>query len=103
MMKKSEIVLNLLKRVPKGKITTYGELSRAAKTSPRAVGQIMRNNKCPDIYPCYKVIKSDGTIGGFDGATRGKKIQKKIMLLKRDGIEIKNGKINLKRYLYSYG
>ena len=98
----SNVVLKLLLKVPKGKVTTYGELAKKARTSQRAVGQIMRNNKHPDVYPCYKVIRSNGTIGGFDGKTTGKRIQDKIMLLRKDGIEIENDKINLKKHLHMF-
>jgi len=92
----------LLKKIPKGKVTTYGELARAAKTSARAVGSIMRSNEHPDEYPCYKVVSADGNIGGYCGETSGKQIEKKIKLLKNDGIEIKNGKINLKKHLHKF-
>ncbi len=92
----------LLKKIPRGKVTTYKELARAAKTSPRAVGSIMRSNEHPEEYPCYKVISSSGGLGGYCGATSGKQINKKIRLLKKDGIEIKNGKIYLNKYLYKF-
>ena len=101
-MTKSEDVLRLLTEIPKGKITTYGALAKAAKTRPRAVGQIMRNNKHPEKYPCYKVVKSTGELGGYDGCVKGSKLNKKINLLKKDGIEIKDGKIDLKRFMHSF-
>ncbi|MBI4162654.1 MAG: MGMT family protein [Candidatus Aenigmarchaeota archaeon] len=92
----------LLKKIPKGKVTTYGELARAAKTSSRAVGSIMRSNKHPEEYPCYKVIASDGSLGGYCGAVSGASLKKKIQLLKKDGIELKNGKIDLNKYLHKF-
>ncbi len=101
-MSKSEQVLKMLKKIPRGKVTTYGELSKASKSSPRAIGQIMRNNKQPEKYPCYKVVKSTGEIGGYDGCINGKMINKKILLLKKDGIKIENGKIDLKRFKFSF-
>ena len=101
-MLKSEIILKMLTKIPKGKVTTYGELSKACKSSPRAVGQVMRNNKHPEIYPCYKVIYSDGTLGGYDGCLKGNKISKKLSLLKKDGIDIKNKKINIEKYLHRF-
>ncbi len=92
----------LLKKIPKGKITTYAALAKACNTSPRAVGSIMRSNQRPEEYPCFKVIASDGSLGGYCGATSGKQIEKKIRLLKKDGIEIKNGRIDLKKYLHRF-
>jgi methylated-DNA-[protein]-cysteine S-methyltransferase len=101
-MQKSLEVLKLLKNVPKGKVTTYGALAKAAHTSPRAVGQIMKRNLRPDIYQCYKVVSSSGKIHGYAGCLSGKNPRKKMLLLKNDGIEIKKGKINLKIYEYSF-
>lgn len=101
-MQKSEQILRMLRKIPKGKVTTYGELARAGKTSPRAVGQIMRNNPHPEIYPCYKVVRSDGSLGGYDGCTKGNKMDKKIKLLKRDGIIITNSKIDLGKYIHRF-
>ena len=90
--------LLLLRKVPRGKVTTYGDLAKAAKTSPRAIGRIMRYNKEPKKYPCYKVIKSDGSIGGYCGSMNS---GKKVLLLRRDGIKIKNNRID-KMYFYRF-
>jgi len=101
-MKKSERILHMLKEIPRGKVTTYGALAKAAKSSPRAIGQIMRRNPWPETCPCYKVVRSDGTIGGFDGHTSGKSIDRKIAKLNRDGVRFENGKIDLDKYLYKF-
>jgi len=93
--------LLLLKRIPKGMVVTYKELARAAGTSPRAVGQILKRNPRTDICPCYKVIRSDGTLGGYAGETKGTNIEKKIMLLAQDGVIVKDGRIDA-RYLWSF-
>ena len=90
-----------MRRIPKGRVTTYIMLAEKCKTSPRAIGQVMRNNPDPIDYPCYKVIMNNGKIGGYSGSIRGKNIKKKISLLKKDGIEIKNGKID-KKYFYRF-
>ena len=86
--------LMLLRKVPRGMITTYGELARATKTSPRAVGQIMRHNKDIVNFPCYKVVHSDGKVGCYSAKGGAKK---KIELLRKDGIDIRDKKIDLKR------
>lgn len=104
--------LLLLRKIPKGKVCTYGELARAfnntagarnasLRTSPRAIGQVMRTNPLPEKWPCYKVINSDGSLGGYGGETEGKKIEEKIKLLKKDGIIIKNNRID-KKYLFKF-
>lgn len=101
-MSKSEKILKMLTRIPKGKVTTYGVLSKATKSSPRAVGQVMRRNPHPELYPCYKVVASSGKIHGYDGCLSGGKVEKKISLLKKDGIVIRSGKIDLKRHLHCF-
>jgi O-6-methylguanine DNA methyltransferase len=90
-------VYSLLRLIPKGKVTTYGELARVSKLHPRTVGMLMRKNNDPKNIPCYKVVGSDGSLGGYSGGVR-----KKIKLLKKDGIGIKNGKIDLKKHLYRF-
>ncbi len=88
---------SLVKQIPKGKVSTYGCIAMALGDliASRAVGKMLNENPHKDV-PCYRVIKSDGSIGGYASG-----IDKKIELLKRDGIEIKGGKINLKKYLFN--
>lgn len=90
-------VLQLLKIIPRGKITTYKLLATAARTNPRVVAAILRKNK-DYSYPCYKVVMSSGRIGGYN---RGTKI--KIKLLYKDGIEVRNGKVlDFKKRLFRF-
>ncbi len=89
-----------LSEVPKGKITTYGELAKAVgmKNGQRAVGRIMNKNPYPVIIPCHRVIKSDGKVGGY---AYGEEI--KSNMLTKEGIKIKNGKIlDLENRLYRF-
>ena len=92
-----EKVYSLLGKVPRGKITTYGELAEAAGTHPRAVAMLMKHNKDPFNIPCYKVARSDGTIGGYSGPGG---VKRKISLLKADGIRIKSNRIDLRKHLF---
>ncbi len=79
-----------LLEVPKGQITTYGELAKAVglKNGQRIVGKIMNKNPYPVIVPCHRVVMSTGKVGGY---AYGEHI--KIKLLNDEGIQIKNGKI----------
>jgi len=86
-------VYALTKKVPRGKVTTYSAIANKLKSSPRAVGQALRVNPFAPIVPCHRVIKSDGSIGGFSGKTTGKPIQKKIAMLRKEGVIIKDNKI----------
>jgi methylated-DNA-[protein]-cysteine S-methyltransferase len=84
-------VLLLVKKIPKGKITTYKEIGKALKRRGqvyRAVGRALHDNKTPIIIPCHRVVSSDSLLGGY---SRG--IKKKIALLKKEGISVKNNKI----------
>ncbi|MCV0412828.1 MGMT family protein [Nitrosarchaeum sp.] len=89
-----------LLEVPKGKITTYGELAKAVglKNGQRAVGKIMNKNPYPVIIPCHRVIKSNGKIGGY---AYGEEI--KSNMLSKEGIKIQNGKIlDLENSIYRF-
>ena len=79
----------LLKKVPKGKVTTYKEIAKALKTkSYRAVGNAMNKNPNPVEVPCHRVVKTDGSLGGYAYGD-----ETKISLLKEEGVEVKDGKI----------
>ncbi len=88
-----------LRKVPKGKLTTYKDLAHTIKSQAyRAVGTAMNKNPYAPQVPCHRVIKSDGFVGGFAHGT-----SKKIAMLKKEGIEIKNGKVvSMQRYLYRF-
>lgn len=88
-MKFNEKVLKLTKRIPKGRVTTYKIIAEKLNTHAyRDVGTALHNNKRPIIIPCHRVINSDGFVGGY-----GKGIKKKIELLRKECIEIKNKRI----------
>ena len=88
-------IYSLLKKIPKGKVMTYKSVGSALGVHPRTVAVALKMNKDPIKIPCYKVVHSDGRIGGYscEGG-----IKKKIELLKKDGIEIVNGRVN-KRFI----
>lgn len=93
-------VYKKLIQVPEGKVTTYGELSKAVglKNGQRVIGQIMKKNPYPVIIPCHRVVKSDGKVGGY---AYGDII--KTSMLKKEGIQIQNGKIiDWKKKLYKF-
>jgi len=75
-----EKVLSAVKKIPKGKTMTYAEVAKKAGSSKacRAVGSILNKNYDSSI-PCHRVIRSDGSIGGYN---RGNK--KKEELLKKE-------------------
>ena len=89
-----------LLQVPKGKITTYGELAKAVglKNGQRAIGRIMNKNPYPVIIPCHRVVNSNGKIGGY---AYGDDVKNKM--LTKEGIEIRNGKIlDFEKRIYKF-
>lgn len=84
------MVYKKLLQVPKGQITTYGELAKAVglKNGQRIIGKIMNKNPYPAIVPCHRVVNSNGKIGGYAYGTDVKK-----NMLTKEGIKIQNGKI----------
>lgn len=84
----------LLKTVPKGRVTTYKALAHALGTKGyRAIGQFMKHNPDAPNTPCHRVVASNGSLGGFMGKTQGTEIAQKISLLKSEGVNILNGKV----------
>ena len=86
--------------VPKGKITTYGDLGKAVglKNGQRIIGKIMNKNPYPALVPCHRVVMSTGKIGGY---SYGKNVKTKM--LSDEGIEIINGSIeNFDKRLFRF-
>jgi O-6-methylguanine DNA methyltransferase len=89
-----ERVWKLMDRIPRGKVTTYGQIARKLKTKAyRAVGNACRNNPYAPRVPCHRVVRSDGTIGGFGGKTSGKTVEEKTLLLREENVEVRNGRV----------
>lgn len=75
------------KKIPRGKVTTYKHLAQAIGCGcSRAVGQALKVNPFAPEVPCHRVIRSDLTIGGFSGKLEGPQIEKKKVLLSKEGV-----------------
>lgn len=87
-----DLVYKLLKQVPKGRVTSYKALAKAAghPDSPRAIGGIMRLNPYAPNVPCHRVVYDDGKLGGFDGI-KGR--NEKVRILAEEGVQVKGGNI----------
>jgi len=90
-------IYEAVKQIPRGKVATYGQIAALAGNPrmSRAVGNALHKNPDPDGIPCYRVVNSKGELAD-EFAFGGKDIQKD--LLEADGIEVKNGKVDLKVY-----
>ena len=83
-----KVVKFLLNNVNYGKITTYSDIGKQINSRAyRAIGNIMKNNPIPLIIPCHRVIRKNGTLGGFMGeANDSWQRELKLNLLKIEGI-----------------
>ena len=90
--------LKSLLQIPHGKVCTYQAIARhLGSNAHRAVGSAMGKNPFAPEVPCHRIVRSNGEIGGYAFGS-----EKKIALLKSEGIEIKNNKVvNLESCLYS--
>lgn len=92
-------IYTYLTTIPKGKVTTYGQIAEylGNKRLARAVGNALHKNPDGDKYPCYKVVNSKGQLStayAFGG------IEEQKRRLEADGIEITDYTVDLERYLY---
>jgi methylated-DNA-[protein]-cysteine S-methyltransferase len=99
-LKIEEKIYRKLLEVPSGYVTTYGDLAKAINLNngQRTVGQIMKKNPFPVIVPCHRVVKSNGTIGGYAYG-----IERKKYILSKEGLEFNNNKIlDFKKTLFRF-
>ncbi|HEX9751378.1 MAG TPA: methylated-DNA--[protein]-cysteine S-methyltransferase [candidate division Zixibacteria bacterium] len=77
--------LQICARIPHGQTLSYGEIARRAGSpgAARAVGQAMGKNPFPIVVPCHRVLRSDGTLGGFGG---GVNLKRALLELERAAI-----------------
>ena len=77
-------VLSVVRRIPVGRVATYGDVAELAGTprAARAVGTVMRDCRDPRV-PCHRVIAAGGGIGGY-----GSSLHLKRDLLRAEGLEV---------------
>lgn len=93
-----ERVYKLLATVPKGKVTTYGYLGKALGTKAyRAIGQILHVNKDPVNIPCHRVVNAEGKLSLKFGMG-GPVIQEERLVA--EGVEVRDGRVDLEKYLF---
>lgn len=92
-------VYEYLKTVPKGKVTTYGMIARAigSPKAARQVGNALHRNPTPVLVPCHRVVNREGRLApafAFGG------IQMQETLLKEEGVEVRNGYVDLQKFIW---
>ncbi len=89
-------VYDVLERIPKGKVTTYGSISKRLTSSPRAVGGAVSSNPWPLFVPCHRVVNYDLTVGNFSmcGSLGRTGTTTKRDLLERERVPIRGDHID---------
>ena len=97
-MNNSEKVYTVVKKIPRGKIVTYGQIAKlSGLKNPRVVGNILHQNTDPISVPCHRVVNAKGKLaivyafGGEIGQQRR---------LQKEGINVTNKVIDLTKYLW---
>ena len=72
-----------LKKIKIGQTKSYGGIAKKYKLSPRYVGKICSQNKLVLLIPCHRVIRTDGTLGGFT-SVGGIKLKRKLLEFERN-------------------
>ena len=90
-------IYEAVKKIPKGKVATYAQVAEMAgnKKMSRAVGNALHKNPDPEHIPCFRVVNSKGELApafAFGGEDEQRK------RLEEDGVEVKDGKVDLKKY-----
>lgn len=85
-----EKVFELVRKVPNGRVTTYLEIARALGNPglARAVGNALNRNRDLEKVPCFRVVRSDGAVGGYLLGT-----DEKIRRLEKSGVRTGNGSV----------
>ncbi len=91
-----EKVYGVAKRIPKGKVATYGQIARLAgnRRAARTVGHFMKTNPYAPKVPCHRVVASNGVLTGYS-APGG--LKKKERMLRREGVRFRGKRADLKR------
>lgn len=79
-----------LEKIPAGKVISYRRLAETLGIrSAQAVGQALKRNPNAPEVPCHRVVRSDGSIGGYQGASAisDPSLQRKLQLLRQEGVE----------------
>ena len=90
-------IYEAVKRIPKGHVATYAQVAEMAgdRKMARAVGNALHKNPDPSTIPCHRVVNAKGELAGeyaFGGAW------KQAEILKKEGVESADGKVDLKKY-----
>ena len=94
-----EKIYNVVRKIPKGRVATYGQVATMAGNPrwARVVGYALHVNPDPANIPCYRVVNRNGEVSKsfvFGGENA------QVSLLECEGIEVNNGKVDLEKYIW---
>lgn len=93
------LVYQVVRTIPKGRVSTYGAVAKqAGRGTARSVGSALARNPFAPEVPCHRVVRADGSLGGFNGETEGPEMTRKTRLLESEGVEVREGSIDLSRF-----
>ncbi len=94
-----ELIYDVVRHIPYGKVATYGQVAALAGNPrwSRVVGYALHVNPDPVNIPCYRVVNR---LGEPSSAFAFGGVNEQILLLKEEGVELKNGRVDLTRYLW---
>lgn len=98
-MSLSDEIYNAVKKIPKGKVATYGQIATMCGNPyyARAVGNALHRNPDPLGVPCFRIVNSKGELAkcfAFGG------VNAQAEFLRAEGVEVIDGKVDLKKYQY---
>lgn len=95
-----ELIYDVVKQIPKGKVATYGQVAALAgnRRWSRVVGYALHVNPDPENIPCHRVVNHLGEVSkafAFGGENR------QIALLEGEGVKVDGNKVDLERYRWN--
>ena len=92
-----ELIYDVVKQIPKGKVATYGQVAALAgnKRWARVVGYALHVNPDPGNIPCHRVVNREGEVSkafAFGGENR------QIALLQAEGVKLNGTRVDLEKY-----
>jgi methylated-DNA-[protein]-cysteine S-methyltransferase len=94
-------VYHAVRLVPEGKVTSYGKIAaQISRGTAQSVGSALAKNPFAPEVPCHRVVKADGSLGGFYGETSGPQMERKAKMLAQERVPFSSSsKVDLAAFL----
>lgn len=96
-----ELIYDVVKQIPSGKVATYGQVAMLVGNNrlARVVGFALHVNPEPGKIPCHRVVNR---FGGLSSAFAFGGVNMQAQLLEAEGVEVENGFVDLSKYQATY-